>query len=222
MSRKVTLIHIAGAIIFLVKTTSAQPFNKGVVFIDGGYGFPNLMTLFMKNNYALGSAVNDAKARSVGPILAKFEYGVSDKIGLGMMVTYADSKMYYTEYGYGAGGNYTLYSYHLSAPRFGVLGKINFHFHSRNKLDPYIGVAAGYKSFIMNYETADPYFHTETLWFEPIPLAVRFEFGAHYQLTKFIGLYATGGLGGPLLEGGMSIRMPHNSVDLSAPIDAVE
>ncbi len=64
MSRKVTLIHIAGAIIFLVKTTSAQPFNKGVVFIDGGYGFPNLMTLFMKNNYALGSAVNDAKASS--------------------------------------------------------------------------------------------------------------------------------------------------------------
>ena len=72
---------------------------------------------------------------ALGPIYAKFEYGVSENIGFGVNIAYADAGINYTN-DLGESASFKWWNTSINA-------RVNRHFGSNNKFDPYIGLGMG-------------------------------------------------------------------------------
>ena len=98
MKTKQLLICAAVFIASLVSNTvfagkgGGDSFEEGKMIITVGYGFPNLGKSALKKTFA---DYTDLKISGVGPASVKFEYALSDKIGLGLSVNYTSFKVEY-------------------------------------------------------------------------------------------------------------------------------
>lgn len=173
-------------------------FYQGSSTFTIGYGFPNIGKSILKIGNSAG--VTDSKITGVGPLHAKYEYAVSDKVGVGVSVGYVSFADEYTQ---NSGG--PTYKYKDAITSLGILARFNYHFGGNDKVDPYVGIGAGYNNWSLKTTTNDPDGTGNSI---TIPIKVGFEggVGVRYYFTPNIGAYAELGYGKSILQGGLAFK----------------
>ncbi len=173
--------------------------------VSAYYGI-NIFTSALKTAYQnTGSTQTDFKIKGVGPVGGNFEYLMTDKIGLGVDVYYANTAISWNDIGYDANNQKVMYNYKVSVPRVGVLARANFHFSNSDDFDAYGILAMGYKNLSYKFETNDPSYKGNKVN-GLIPVAMKLGVGFRYFFTDNFGLNGEMALGTPLLAGGISLK----------------
>jgi len=192
------------AVIFCVmgvQRTQAQIVEEGNVVVDAYYGWPNLYTTVLKSLY-VGNTGSAEKLGSIGPLGVRFEYMLSDVVGIGADLGYVNTYVEWRDVGFSG----STYNYKVSAPKIHALLRMNFHFTQHDKVDAFGGFGVGYRNRTFKFESNDPDYtggKVESL----IPVGLRLCIGVRYFFTENIGVGTEFGLGGPLLSFGVSVRM---------------
>ncbi|MEO5674887.1 MAG: outer membrane beta-barrel protein [Chitinophagales bacterium] len=184
--KKSILLPIA---IFLLCTTiqaMAQAISEGNVLICAGYGFPNLLGAVF-NAYETEEGY---KATSIGPVYVKGEYLVTDNIGIGINVAWANTNVKYQIDGFDSVFNTVPYEYKIKRSTYSILGRVNFHFGSSDKFDPYAGLGLGYRNANWSFSNNDPNSISTGSIPNLVPFGFELTLGAHYFFTDVIGAYA--------------------------------
>ena len=189
--KKLVLSLFVGVITLMPSTTNAQAFEQGKSQISIGYGFANT-TQSLLSNYDQTSYPN-LEFSALGPMFLKYEYGVAEKIGFGLNIAYA-----------GAGITYDDGVDRASLDWWGISynARVNRHFGSHDKFDPYIGVGMGYKMAKWTASAEGESEDTGAL----IPLGFETTFGARYMFTPNIGLYTEVGLAKAIAQFGINAK----------------
>jgi hypothetical protein len=185
----------------------SQSYVKGASAVSLGYGFPNMFKTLVKSSvdnydyvsHPYGSSSFKSEAKGTGPVLLKFEHGLTPLIGIGASFGFLDTKLTetftYQDYNYNTGNNF-LYTYEdVSKHRFTSLSigcRLNFHFLTNKRLDPYAGIAAGYTKTFYKYtfSTNNPATIKPTSSLDEIPIYFAITAGSRYYFTEFLGAYA--------------------------------
>jgi len=124
---------------------------------------------------------------AIGPIHIKYEYGLADKIGIGISFGY---------HKYDDFNNQPVLGY-----RF--IGKIYYHFFANKKWDAYCDTGVGAGRFEAKYvlESSPPQIITDKL----TTLEMELGLGARCYFTKNISLYFEAGIGKTIFQGGVAI-----------------
>lgn len=193
-----TILFSVLATVFLIPNSYAQKIQsssgncveKGTIIIDAFYGYPYY------NGVILRALVNNTigNVHNTNHLGGKVEYMVNDNIGIGAEVTYADASVSYRD---------SLYrTYTAGVSKLRVLAKMNFHFATDANIDPYCTVGAGIKQTTFYDNSTSGVEWTGNL----IPVAFRMGVGLRYFFTDAIGVNAEVGLGGPMMQGGISFK----------------
>ena len=144
MKRSIQLLLTFSFAILITNQLNAQAFQQGNKNIDVGIGFAAYGTKFTTtntvNNVETSSSETDGAASTIFPI--SFEYGITDKIGLGVDLTI--SNYFIDEEDKDTISN-------VNAFEFGI--RSNYHLLNSDKNDLMIGVGLGFSG--MNWE-AEP------------------------------------------------------------------
>ncbi len=168
--------------------------SQGKITVNLIYGSPSLSTLFAKGLFEGVDRFN-----YFGPAGLSFGYFLSDKISVGLEGTYSTLIMESKDE----------YTYRLQTQRFRVYPKLNFHFKTSEKVDPYFSIGAGFKNSNIKYTSTDPADeNTSDNYKGVIPFAFRLALGTRYYFTDNIGLSGEFGIGGgALFMGGIIFKL---------------
>jgi len=188
----------------------AQAVEQGNIMVTPQYGWPNIFNMVIKTEYS-NSGYTGLDVGGLGPVGLQFEFMVSDKIGVGLKSNYSSTSIAYDENTtiYDSFGNPSIssYNYKIKISRFRIMPRFAIHFGNSSNFDAYFGVAAGYSSFKVSYESNDPDYDGDLSVSNPIPVGVRFDIGGNYFFTDFLGINFELGLGGgPVLNGGVVLK----------------
>ena len=123
------------------------------------------------------------------------EVMLTDKMGVGIEGTWASATVRYI------GNNGLIYT--AGVDKIRVLAKMSFHFATGEKVDPYLTWGLGYKN--TNVYTNEPS-AVNDISLNIVPIAFRVGIGMRYFFTDMIGVNAEVGLGGPMMQGGLSLK----------------
>lgn len=192
-------------------------FEQGKSIVSLGYGVPSLTKLWVRllltaDGYSLEP---NFKLNGMGPIHAKYEYAITDRIGLGLSVGFAsfnaswdeewqelDSKTndYITKTGTA--------SYKGSSTS--LLARFNFHFVSTEHVDFYGGAGVGYNLNVTKFTSQAPEDYYFGLIDGDVPMfslpVIGYEgsIGLRYFFTPNIGAYTELGYGKSILQFGLN------------------
>lgn len=142
--RKLTLLLLI-AILAFNYTASAQAFQKGNKNLDIGVGFgiygTSQKTTTTFNGITITDSESDGAVSTIIPV--SFEYGVSDKIGLGVEFAYNN---------YVINDSDKVVLNKVASVDFGF--KMNYHLLSSDKNDLFIGLGVGFSSMSIDYVTS--------------------------------------------------------------------
>ena len=189
----------------------AQAVEEGDKVVEGYYGFPNLYTAAFKATYASLGTELDLKAGGAGPFGFRFEYLVTDKIGLGLDVGFSNSYVNFNEIGTvtnpttGVDENVT-YNYDYSTHKIGALVCLNYHFIDNDNFDLYSTVGLGYSKRSFDFISNDPDFVPFSIS-SIIPVGFKAGLGMRYFFTDNLGANLQLGFGqGGILNAGVSFK----------------
>jgi hypothetical protein len=179
--------------------------ESGDIIIEGYYGLP-----FSNGNKYLYYYKGD-KTHNSNHIGGKIELMITNNIGLGFDVTYSNAyKNNISVISYDVNNNIKTEYVTKNISKTRLLFRANFHdFH--NKIDIYKTVGLGIKivnkteGYNFPYKQGDysnAFFETNL----EIPIALRLGFGFRYFISKSIALNIESGLGGPLVQAGISFK----------------
>ena len=196
---------------------------QGNFSIDPYIGVPNWANSILWNQYD-GNDPTVQNYEVVGSMLSyggRFEYMMSDNVGIGADVNYEVSGYRYdfTDYAYDAAGNIqydannnallTTYTNQYTAKKFRAMFRLNYHFVQSEKVDMYSAFAGGYKNTNRAVETnpTNPNFQDANANGSLIPVSMRLAVGAKIFFTENIGAHVElGAFGGGLLQAGLSVK----------------
>jgi len=206
MSIKRSLLVLILLLHFLSEESRGQAFDKGRVVISAGYGVPNLISIPFRIAYKLVD-YTDVSFSALGPVLARAEYGLSKKIGVGLSGGYSTMEVGYIY------KDWDIYKgqkidYHAkvkwSSPSLGA--RLNFHFGKSEKTDPYFGFGGGWSGNKLSYTDDSPW---EDKYPKPGISSFYFSigFGVRYYFTNNIGCYTEVGWDkASLVQGGIVVK----------------
>jgi hypothetical protein len=188
--------------------STENAYSKGKSYVSVGYGFPNFIG-FTFRALSASPDVGTFNVNALGPIYAKYEYGLVEKIGLSFNVAYAKAKINYTysDWDYDYFGNYYEYqsteTINYQTVSFNV--KPTFHFLESTKGDLYAGAGLGvrYRSISVNSNSTGSYYGGSST---RIGIGFDGTFGGRYYFTKNIGAYGEIGFAKSLLQFGITAK----------------
>lgn len=188
---------------------NAQAFDEGKSIVSIGYGFPNLGASIFKSAYGTYTGYS---VTGIGPMFIKYEYGLSEHIGLGVIAGYSGFtiKWQETNNSYNSNGTVSTGTYDwtlkYTSPSFGV--RFNYHFATKDKLDPYFGVGAGWRGGTFTYTTTDPAGTGGVAKVGTIfPIYMPITVGLRYYFTDNIGAYMEFGIDkGSVVQAGLALK----------------
>lgn len=215
---------IISAFVLLISSNSvhAQAYNEKHSDVTVGYGFPNIYKSILKsavNNSNAYTSENRVEVKGYGPLFLKYEYGLTKLIGLGASIGYWNTKYTetsdYVESGYNSStGTYQtnayrdVFTYKISSLSIGA--RLNFHFATQDKLDPYAGIAAGYTQTLYRFSFASnnpDAAQSPTYEYSGIPVYFAVTAGLRYYFTENIGIYGEIGLDKwSVIQGGLAVK----------------
>jgi opacity protein-like surface antigen len=185
--------------LFAKRKKGNDAFSEGAIVITAGYGFPNLGKMVVAFIFQNES---DVSATGAGPVHFRGEYGLSDKVGIVASINYVSygarwtTRDPQTNFPY---DNKLIYS------SISVLARLNFHFGVTEKLDPYFGVGAGYKSGQWTLTTNDPNLQDDKAkTFSPFGFETTI--GLRYYFTDVFGIYTELGIAKSVIQGGLALK----------------
>jgi opacity protein-like surface antigen len=189
--KKVFILSIVFVIAFssplFAQKTNTSWNGKGTVVVNAGYGIGSIWKQLFK--------LSGTKVSATGPLALGFEYGVSEKIGVGVQLSY--SKITGT----------TPISSYISTETltaFNALARANYHFAKSDKFDPYVGIGLGFGSFKYVYKDTDPAGNPTSTFGIPGSFVFSGALGARYFFTNQIGVYTeVGYLSGSVVQVGL-------------------
>jgi opacity protein-like surface antigen len=183
-----------------MRKKKASAFGQGKSIVSIGYGFPNLGKSFFKTY----ESYSDYKVTGFGPMHIKYEYGVSDKIGLGLSVNIVTFKVAWTETPWSSADSTASYEHRIKSSAYSALARMNLHFATQAKIDPYWGFGLGYSGRKYTYETDDPNYPDDTFSLTNlIPLGFESTIGCRFYFTDNIGAYIEAGFSKSIVQGGL-------------------
>lgn len=188
--------------------------NKDDIIIDAFYGAPYFMGSYVKSVFDnTKNASSIESVRNLNHFGGKFEYMVSEKIGLGLEYTYAAVNVNYKvdkTVSNGSGQAITqTYHYKASLYKQRILGRMNIHFETTDKIDPYATFGVGYK--LSRLKSNNPDDQQDVNDFNAafsnfFPVSYRMGVGLRYFFSPEFGLNIEAGLGGPTVQGGLTLK----------------
>lgn len=185
-------------------------FGQGTSTVSVGYGAPNLLKWVLK---VVSTEDPTVTVKGIGPAHLKYEFGVSDKIGIGVSLAYAtagfDRTESYDESVYDPNTDtYTTtpvsYTESLMFTNFAALARMNLHFGRSRTFDPYCGFGLGANIVSIKYTNTDPYaIKNKDSYSVPGFLALEAVFGTRFYFTDNIGAYVEVGYAKSLAQGGI-------------------
>ena len=160
-------------------------FEEGSKTISVGYGFGTFYTAL----FSAWSTTPGYTASNLGPIFVKGEYGVTDKIGIGLTIGYETIKNSWTAQGYDMNFNPVNYNYGWNFSLLSVMIHGNYHFYQTDKFDVYAGASLGYANFSTKFTTNDPNYGPSPTISIPIAVGYGINIGAKYYFTPNIAVY---------------------------------
>jgi len=198
---------IAASSMLPQKEAKAQAMEQGNIGIDVYYGAVSFSKALWE---ALADTYDgDKKSTYFGAIGGRFEYMVSDKIGVGLDFNYTNMTLQVSE----QDTNYSTsppsvqtYTYNWERTIIRAMPRFNIHFGGNESFDGYFGVGVGYRSAKSTFSDDDPNNIDETV--EGLsPVAMRIALGGRYFFTDNIGISMELGIGGGnLIHGGISLK----------------
>jgi opacity protein-like surface antigen len=182
---------------------SGQAFEQGRSYISLGYGFGNLTQAVIK----AAVAENDLKYSSFGPAFLKYEYGIAEKIGIGVNVAYLNAKVSASDSYIDDNNNTVNFTETLKYSTTSILGRVNFHFGDNDNIDPYLGVGMGYRTAKYTYTSSDPEAPQDEELKSLSPFGMEITFGTRFLFTDNIGAYVEVGMAKAVFQIGLSVKL---------------
>ena len=206
--KKIKLFAVSIVLALLSTNAFAQAFEEGTKVGAIGIGWPNIGKLLYAADFA-GSGT-DYKATGIGPLHGRFEFGLTDRFGVGVSINYASYGAKWTEetsiYN-PVTGQYTtgIYSYEIKTSAFALLIRGNRHWDVNDKVDIFSGFGIGYGGRNTKLTSTDPtWVEDNTNAYENlIPIAFEWTLGMRYYFNDNIGFYIEGGYAKSILQGGI-------------------
>lgn len=181
-------------------STKAQAFEQGKSYVSIGAGYSIVKPGFILNKFL--KHVPFYNDKTIGPFTLKYEYGISEKIGIGFSVGYSNSNVNWEIDTTISEKKITNY-YKYKVEKFTAKARFNYHFWvNHEKIDPYIGAGIGYRGINRDPESSDTTFdgfNIKTL----IPIAFEASFGTRYIFSKHFGAFAEIGIGHGFIQAGL-------------------
>jgi len=211
MKKITTSLSMPMALLFLTSIynkSTAQAFEEGKSYISIGYGY---QVAGVRNFFDFYADYADFSISGFGPIVGKYEYGISDNVGIGVCLGYSGADISWrnqTEvYNPQTEQNETrTYNYGYKNSKITGVARINWHFGDNEKIDPYLGLGLGFKSNTFTLSTNDPDFNEGELNFKGIPVAMSASFGCRFYFTENIGAFVELGMGHGFAQGGLQMK----------------
>lgn len=187
---------------FSFSNLKAQAFEEGRSYASVGYGVAGFSGAFL-NSFFEGT---DVVRRNFGPIYFKYEYAISEKLGVGLAVANVNNS--YTASGtyFDNNGIARSYTEKLSRSNTSILARLNWHFGEDDRFDPYFGFGMGYRFGDWRYTISDPAAGDN----ETIPTIIPFGFelttGARFFFTDNFGIYAEIGIAKSIGQFGITAK----------------
>jgi|SaaInl85LU_5_DNA_1037374.scaffolds.fasta_scaffold01708_3 hypothetical protein len=178
----------------LSSIASSQIYQSESHNISAGYGFGNLgntilSTYESNTNYSYSST---------GPLFFKYEYGISENFGFGLNFSYLQGIATFNSQ-----SGQTTYRNEITRTGYNIMLRFNWHFGDHDFIDPYFGVAAGYRSNKWTSVLGDP--SIDNLNIKAIfPLGLEATFGTRFFITDNLGAYVEVGLARAIAQVGIT------------------
>lgn len=187
-----------------------SPLKKDDYLIEVSYGYP-FMPIKEANFFGLGNLNSANLTRSIkntNHICIGTDYQLNDEFSVGLELTYASADFEYqrsTSIGTSTISNIndTVYAAHVKKIRF--LAKLTYHLNISDRFDAFGTAGFGVKQFI--YTTKDKQINNADVANSVFPVAVRVAIGGRFFLKPNLAIHIEGGLGGPLMQIGLSYKM---------------
>jgi opacity protein-like surface antigen len=188
MNKLVKLITLC-IVLILPLITKSQAFEQGKSQVSAGYGFGN----FIQAVFSTYEVYEDFSSSITGPMFVKYEFGVSEKIGFGINFAFASASVSYKDvFAENQSINWSTWS---------GLARINRHFGSHEKFDPYIGLGVGYRSANWKFSESDLDVDNNLM-----PFGFESTLGARYMFTPNVGLYSEVGIAKAIFQFGLNAK----------------
>lgn len=161
-------------IVCFAQPSGKPSFQKRQSNLQLGYGIGNIWKTFLKD--AIDGSIPGItyKVTAVGPVALIYEYGISDRISIGAVVSYSIVQGKYSGFGE---------TFVDELRIFTSLARANYHFGKSPKFDPYVGGGIGYvRSKYVNDQSAS---RNDV----PGEFGYSAQLGCKYAFTKAIGAF---------------------------------
>ncbi len=201
MKTKNTLLSglLTFALLACTSLAQAQTYSIGTTVIDVFAGGPNMSKLFVGG----AASTNEGNETLTGvlPIGLRAEYMVTEKFGIGLELSYASGKRVY-DYTQ----NDTAFTITGEHSKMRVLPTFNFHFLDNETVDLYVALGVGLKDVSYVWSSTNN-IDTDDLDLPTGKISSKLAIGTRIFFTDNIGANFAFGIGGPLVNGGLSIRI---------------
>ncbi len=194
------------------KAETSNCVGKGKIIIDPYYGYPYLFGKYIQTVIAeSGENISVTNTNHLG---IKAEYMVTKMIGIGVDYTYAKVIGSYSETNSVYNPSLGMYvdqteKYTASITKQRILAKINIHFATSKYIDPYAVGGIGFKNSIVrsdNVNDQDDVNDLNSSILNAFPVSFRLGIGLRYYFIKNLGVAVEAGIGGPIIQGGLSLK----------------
>lgn len=193
----------------IATSTFGQAFTKSYSLISAGYGFSD----FSIENYAFNILDDIHITRTTGPVFLKYEHGLTEHLGMGINFAILQSDYTYSVQ-YDSAGVLAHKDVEDSYLRYSVLARLNYHFGTYNKFDPYIGMSLGYRSPLEIITTEqNGGFTSMHIYSDSNIFGFELTLGARYFISKNFGLYTEFGLAKAPIQAGLVLKFPAKEKD---------
>lgn len=190
---------------------------QGVFSVDPYIGIPNWANSLFYNQYN-GNKQNIQDYTVVGGMISygsRFEYMVSDNVGVGADINYEMSGFSFTfdDQVYAPDGTpmggLTAYQVQYTAKKIRAMFRLNYHFVQSEKVDMYTAFGCGYKHVnrVLDTNPRHPDFLDANSIGAFVPVSFRIAIGTKLFFTQNVGAHVElGAFGGGLLQAGLTVK----------------
>lgn len=205
----ITVVYILGSALnnsINAQDADANCIEEGKIMIDGDYGYPYVGGYYVKAVFSTGEFHNVESVINMNHVGGKFEYMITDRIGLGVEYTHAAVHVNYKVDKSNQNKTETYY-YRATLTKHRILARFNYHFATTDKLDPYVTAGIGYKVSRLKSNNIDDQLTVAAFnaaFSNYFPIAYRLGIGMRYFFIPNFGFNLEAGIGGPFVQAGIT------------------
>ncbi|MFH2143193.1 MAG: outer membrane beta-barrel protein [Bacteroidota bacterium] len=201
MKKKLLLLSALLLVCFICITSESksQAFDKGRSYIHASYGFGNFIQSVFK---IYETDYDNFSSKIMGPMFFKYEYAISEKMGIGVNFAYASASVSYQDNSW-VMTNGDVYKGTIDWSTYSILARFNLHMGDHEVIDPYWGVGMGYRIANWEYADNDPSYVSSVSIGNFFPLGFETTFGCRFMFAKTFGLFGEVGIAKAIFQAGL-------------------